>query len=249
MLARPAHTLTAVVTLAIGIGANVAMFAVVDGVLLAPLDYRDADQLVAVAETKQGEDPVNMGYLSFVDLKSQARSVSHLVAATQSTATFSGGGQDAERVNAMRVSRGYFDMVGVQPRLGRAFTDAEDMPGAARRVVILSDGLWRRRFAADPGVIGRPVDHQRHPPRDRRGDAGRLRRHRRQPLLQGRRAVVPARLRPGGELRLPDLPAPAGAGTTRARRHAGGRRGRAHPAVRADGRRRARAPTRARARA
>ena len=78
------------------------MFAVVDGVLLAPLDYRDADQLVAVAETKQGQDPVNMGYLSFVDLKRQARSVSHLVAATQSTATFSGGGQDAERVNAMR---------------------------------------------------------------------------------------------------------------------------------------------------
>ncbi len=75
MLARPAHTLTAVITLAIGIGANVAMFAVVDGVLLAPLDYRDADQLVAVAETKQGQDPVNMGYLSFVDLKSQARSV------------------------------------------------------------------------------------------------------------------------------------------------------------------------------
>ena len=157
MLARPAHALTAIVTLAIGIGANVAMFAVVDGVLLAPLDYRDADQLVAVAETKQGQDPVNMGYLSFVDLKSQARSVSHLVAATQATATFSGGGQDAERVNAMRVSRGYFDMVGVQPILGRAFTDAEDMPGAARRVVILSDGLWRRRFGADPGVIGRPV--------------------------------------------------------------------------------------------
>jgi putative ABC transport system permease protein len=157
MLARPAHTITALVTLAIGIGANVAMFAVVDGVLLAPLDYRDADRLVAVAETKQGQDPVNMGYLSFVDLKSQARSVSHLVAATQSTATFSGDGQDAERVNAMRVSRGYFDMVGVQPRLGRAFTDAEDMPGAARRVVILSDALWRRRFAADPAVIGRPV--------------------------------------------------------------------------------------------
>ena len=163
MLARPVHTLTAVVTLAIGIGANVAMFAVVDGVLLAPLDYRDADQLVAVAETKQGQDPVNMGYLSFVDLKSRARSLSHLVAATQSTATFSGGGQDAERVNAMRVSRGYFDMVGVQPRLGRAFTDAEDMPGAARRVVILSDGLWRRRFAADPAVIGRPVIIGDHP--------------------------------------------------------------------------------------
>lgn len=157
MRARPAHTLTAVVTLAIGIGANVAMFAVVDGVLFAPLDYRDAEQLVAVGETRQGDDPITMGYLSFVDLRSQARSVTHLVAATQSTATFSGGGQDAERLNAMRVSRDYFDLVGVQPRLGRAFTAAEDLPGPARRVVILSDGLWRRRFAADPAVIGRSV--------------------------------------------------------------------------------------------
>ena len=75
-----------------------------------------------------------MGYLSFVDLKSQARSVSHLVAATQSTATFSGDGQDAERVNAMRVSRGYFDMVGVQP--------------SAR------PGLHRRRGHAGRGAAG-----------------------------------------------------------------------------------------------
>jgi len=157
MAARPAHALTAVATLAIGIGANVAMFAVVDGVLLAPLDYRDADQLVLVNETNRGGDPGNLGYLSFVDLQSRARSFSHLVAATRSTATFIGGGQDAERVNAMRVSRDYFEMVGVQPALGRAFTEAEDQPGAARRVVILSDGLWRRRFSADPSVIGRPV--------------------------------------------------------------------------------------------
>jgi putative ABC transport system permease protein len=157
MVARPAHSLTAVATLALGIGANVAMFAVVDGVLLAPLDYRNADRLVSVNETSHGEDPSNMGYLSFVDLRSRARSFTHLVAATQSTATFSGGGQDAERVNAMRVSREYFDMIGVQPVVGRAFTEAEDKPGAARRVVILSDGLWRRRFGADPAVIGRPV--------------------------------------------------------------------------------------------
>ena len=157
MVARPAHALTAVVTLAIGIGANVAVFAVVDGVLLAPLGYPNADQLVSVSETRHGEEPRNLGYLSFVDVKSRSRSFSHLVAATQSTATFSGGGQDPERVNAMRVSREYFEMVGVQPVLGRAFTEAEDRPGAARRVIILSDGLWRRRFGADPSVVGRPV--------------------------------------------------------------------------------------------
>ena len=158
LASRPAHTLTAVLTLAIGIGANVVMFAVVDAVLLAPLPFRDADALVSVTETQHGLDGSNMGYLSFVDLRSRARRVTHLVAATQSTATFTGNGQDAERVNAMRVSRDYFDMVGVQPVLGRAFTEAEDKPGIARRVVILSDALWRRRYRGDPSVIGRPVD-------------------------------------------------------------------------------------------
>lgn len=157
LLARPAHALTAVVTLAIGIGANVAMFAVIDAVLLAPLDYRDAGRLVAVSETRQGGSPGNLGYLSFVDLSSRARTVTELVAASQSTATFDADGQDALRVNAMRVSRNYFDLIGVQPVLGRAFTSAEDRPGAARQVLVLSDGLWRRRFAADPRVVGRVV--------------------------------------------------------------------------------------------
>ena len=157
MRVRPAHTLTAVLTLAIGLGANVVMFAVVDAVLLAPLPYRDADALVSIQETSREGAPGNLGYLTFVDLKARARSVSHVVAASQSTATFGGDGQEAERVNAMRVSREYFDLVGVAPVVGRAFTEAEDRPGAARRVVILSDALWRRRFGADPGVIGRPV--------------------------------------------------------------------------------------------
>lgn len=157
MVARPAHALTAVATVAIGIGANVTMFAVLDGVLLTPLDYREADRLVAVTETRPDGRSGTMGYLSFADLEARSRSFTQLVAAAQSTATFTGGGQDAERVNAMRVSRAYFEMTGVQPVLGRAFTAAEDQPGAARRVVVLSDGLWRRRFAADPGIIGQPV--------------------------------------------------------------------------------------------
>lgn len=158
MFARPAHTLTAVATVALGIGASVAMFTVIDGVLLAPLAYRDADRLVTVGEAGLDGRGDTTGYLSFVDLKSRSRSFSHLVAATQSTATFTGGGQDAERLNAMRVSADYFPMVGVSPALGRAFTAAEDRPGAARQVVILSDGVWRRRFRADPGVVGRVVD-------------------------------------------------------------------------------------------
>ncbi|MGE3473533.1 MAG: ADOP family duplicated permease, partial [Vicinamibacterales bacterium] len=153
---RPVSTAAAVAALAIGIGANVATFAVVDAVLLAPLDYRDADRLVSVRETSRGQ-PSNLGYLSFVDAAARTRAFTDLVAASQSTATFSEGDQPAERVNGMRVSRRYFDLIGVAPRLGRPFSEAEDRPGEARRVAILGDDLWRRRFAADPGIVGRRV--------------------------------------------------------------------------------------------
>jgi putative ABC transport system permease protein len=156
--ARPAHALTALVTLALGIGANVAMFAVVDGVLLAPLPYRDPAGLVAIAETNRRGGASNVGYLSFADLRVRARTLGTLAATSQSTATLLGDGREAERVNAMRVSHGYFEMLGVRPALGRAFSEAEDQPGAARRVAILSDRLWRDRYGADPRVIGRPID-------------------------------------------------------------------------------------------
>jgi putative ABC transport system permease protein len=158
LAARPLATFTAVLTLAIALGANVAMYAVVNTVLLSPLPYRNADSIVTVSETRAGADASNLGYLTFVDLKNQSRNLTTLVAATQSTATLTGGGRDAERVNAMRVSREYFDLMGVTPALGRTFTAAEDQPGAARRVVVLSDALWRRRFNADPTVIDRVID-------------------------------------------------------------------------------------------
>lgn len=158
MTARPAHTVTAVLTLAVGIGAAVAMFAVIDGVLLAPLAYRDAGRLVFVGETGADGRGGNTGYLSFAEVKARARSISPLVAATQSTATFTGDGQDAERVNAMRVSADYFAMIGVTPAIGRGFEAADDRPGSARQVVVLGDALWRRRFRADPQVVGRVVD-------------------------------------------------------------------------------------------
>jgi len=158
LVARPLSTAAALVTLAIAIGANVAMYAVVNTVLLSPLPYRDADALVTVRETRSGGDPSNLGYLTFLDLKAQTRTVTTLIAASQSTATLTDRGQDAERVNAMRASRDYFTLLGVTPTLGREFTAAEDQPGEARRVVILSDAIWRRRFHADPTVIERTID-------------------------------------------------------------------------------------------
>ncbi len=156
--ARPAHSFAALGTLALGIGANVAMFAVLDAVLLAPLPYRDPARLVSIAETSQDGEAGNIGYLSFLDLRARARTLDTLVAATQSTATLIDAGRDAMRVDAMRVSQGYFEMLGVRPALGRTFEPAEDKPGAARRVAILSDRLWRERFGADAGLVGRPID-------------------------------------------------------------------------------------------
>ncbi len=151
---RPLHALAAVVTLALGIGANVAMFAVVDTVLIAPLPYRDPSALVSVSQTENGLGQSKLGYQTFLDLRERSRSFESLVAVSASTATLTGGDLDPERVNAMRVSRAYFEMLGVAPTLGRSFTDQEDQPGEARRVVVLADSLWRRRFAADPSTVG-----------------------------------------------------------------------------------------------
>jgi putative ABC transport system permease protein len=160
MAGRPLATAAAIITLGLGLGSNVAMFAVIDAVLLAPLPYREPDRLTMVAQTEAGEEPSNIGYLTFVDLRERSRGFETMAAASQSTATLAGGGSglEPERVNAMRVSRAYFDMLGVRPAFGRVFTEAEDRPGAARRVVILSDGLWRRRFGADRSIVGRPLD-------------------------------------------------------------------------------------------
>lgn len=156
-VARKAHTLTAAFTLALGLGASVVMFAVVDAVMLSPLPYRDSADLVMVQETTKGGEGSSLGYLTFSDLKSRSRSFESVAAISQSLPTLSGDNRDAERVSAMRASADYFKMIGVQPALGRAFTEAEDQPGAARRVVILTDGLWRRRFDADPAVLGKPI--------------------------------------------------------------------------------------------
>ncbi len=156
--ARPVVSLLAVATLGLGIGLNVAMFAVLDAVLLAPLPYADAGRLVVVQEGGAGSLPGNLGYATFVDLRDRVQAFSSLAAATQSYATLAGDGRDAERASAMRVSASYFDLIGVRPALGRAFGASEDRPGEARRVAVLSDRLWRRRFGGDPGVIGRLID-------------------------------------------------------------------------------------------
>jgi putative ABC transport system permease protein len=157
MARRPVHTTTAIATLALGLGASVALFSVIDAVLLAPLPYRDADRLVVVHELDRDGEAGRAGYLTFLDLRARARSFEGLVAGTNSSATLAGDGKDAERVDAARVSASYFDLLGLTPIVGRGFTEQEDRPGPARRVVVLGNALWQRRFGGDPSVAGRPI--------------------------------------------------------------------------------------------
>lgn len=157
LAARPLHFFTATGTLALGLGASIAMFAVIDAVLWKPWSYADAGSLVTIRETARGENPSNLGYLTFTDLRARARTIQSMAAASQAIATLTGNGKDAERVNVMRASASYFSMVGATPAIGRGFTEAEDKPGPARRFTILSDALWRRRFGADRNILNQTI--------------------------------------------------------------------------------------------
>jgi putative ABC transport system permease protein len=157
MLARrPALALATVMTLALGIGANTAIFSVVNGVLLSPLPYPDADRLVTIQEDQSDDEPGTTGFYSFDALRSQQQSFDRLAALSGWSAVLRADGQDTERVNGVRVTWEYFRTLGVTPALGRDFEPGDDHPDH-RRIVLLSDGLWRRRFNADPGVIGKPI--------------------------------------------------------------------------------------------
>jgi putative ABC transport system permease protein len=153
LLRTPAFTAAAVLTLGLGIGANTAIFSVVNAVLLRPLPYADPERLVTVGERSTDGSASNVGYTTFLDWKSRNHTFEDmaLVRSFQPTLVVNG---EPDRVTAMRVSSNFFSLLGVRPALGRDFRADEDT-AANWRVLMLSDGLWRRRFNADPSVIGR----------------------------------------------------------------------------------------------
>jgi predicted permease len=156
LMRRPVLTLTATLTLALGIGANTAIFSVVDGVLLSPLPYPDADRLVLVQEDEPHDEPGTTGYFSFDALRAEQQAFDSVAAMAGWSAILAGDGKDAERVKGTRVTWEFFQTLGVTPAIGRDFDQAEDHP-ERRRVALLSNELWRRRFGADPDVVGRQV--------------------------------------------------------------------------------------------
>ena len=148
---QPGFTLTAVIALALGIGANTAVFSVVYAVLLRPLPYPDAAALVWVRDTYPAVPDASVSFAKFMALKRQTRTLAALGAVTPAGLTVTGRGEP-EQVRGSRISASLLQVIGVPPLHGRWFTEVEDLP-AGPRAVILSHQLWTRRFGADPKVL------------------------------------------------------------------------------------------------
>jgi putative ABC transport system permease protein len=155
LIKNPGFALIAVLTLAIGIGANTAIFSVVDALLFRPLPYSNPDRLVWVGEVSpQTKTEVVVGP-HFLEWSEQANTVATIAAYSPQDVTLSGRGEP-ERLNGNRVSADFFPTLGVQPSLGRNFVSDEDRPSAGQ-VVIITDGLWKRRFGGDPTIVGTTI--------------------------------------------------------------------------------------------
>jgi putative ABC transport system permease protein len=161
MLARnPGSTVAAVVTLALGIGANTAIFSIVDAVLLRPLPFKDPARLVLLTESIPGKlDKTGVSYPNYVEWQRQNTVFEETAAYVGSGATDDlvlGLPDSAERVQYSAATTSFFSILAVQPTLGRAFVAAEEQPDSAK-VFIASDALWRRSFGADPHAVGKNV--------------------------------------------------------------------------------------------
>jgi putative ABC transport system permease protein len=154
LLKAPGFTLVAVLTLALGIGANSAIFSVVNGVLLKPLPYPEPDRLVGVYHTTDGQRAVMSGP-NFTDVSRAATSFESAAAISTGRMILTGEGEPT-RLAIAEVSASLFSVLRVRPALGRAFNADENTPGR-NNLVILSHGLWQQRFGSDPSVIGRRI--------------------------------------------------------------------------------------------
>jgi predicted permease len=152
---NPGFTFVAVLTLAMGIGANTAIFSVVNAVLLDPLPYPQADRLVALYSRTAQFSTASISYPNFQDWVHLNRSFSAMAAYRQDNFTLTGTGEP-ERVSAEMISASFFSVLGVKPAVGRTFTPQEDQLGAGP-VVILSGGFWKRKFGSAPDILGKVI--------------------------------------------------------------------------------------------
>jgi putative ABC transport system permease protein len=153
LLKRPGFTIIAVLTLALGIGANTAIFSVVNAVVLRPLPYSNPDRLLMMWETMPGNDRRWVAPGNFVEWRKQAQSFEQIAAYSSASLNLTGEGEP-ERLTGSAVTSNVFATLGVEAASGRTFIPEDEERGDGR-VVVLSDGLWQRRFGADPNVVGR----------------------------------------------------------------------------------------------
>jgi putative ABC transport system permease protein len=167
MRRSPGFTAVAVISLALGIGANTAIFSVVQAILLRPLPFADPDRLALIWQNSRQspEMQIPLAYPNYSDLRAQCQSCESVGAWNSYTYTRFAltGGTHPEEVQYAVVSANLFSILGIKPILGRDFLPEEDQPGASR-VVIISHGLWQRRWASDPALLGQTVmfDGQNH---------------------------------------------------------------------------------------
>jgi putative ABC transport system permease protein len=157
----PGFTIVAVLTLALGIGANTAIFSFIDAVLLSPLPYPDANRILMVFEKPPHGERNGISTLNFLDWKSQNTVFTTMAAQTGGAVTLTGLDVPVQ-LHAVRVSAGFFDIFGVKPMLGRTFAPDEDQLGK-EHVVVLSHRIWESRFGSDRSLVGRTISLDNQP--------------------------------------------------------------------------------------
>jgi putative ABC transport system permease protein len=159
----PGFTLIAVLTLALGIGANTAIFSVIYAVLLQPLPYPDGDRIVILTETDANQPQISVSYPDYVDWKRDNTVFENIAVSRRESFNLSGlEGRAPEQISGGLVTANFFKVVGLTPQLGRVFTEEEDRVGGPM-VAVISDRLWQRLFSRDPNVLGRTMNFGNQP--------------------------------------------------------------------------------------
>ena len=153
LVKTPGFTVVAILTLALGIGANTAIFSLVNTVLLKPLPYPEPDRLFRLSETRPGFGEMSIAYQNYLDWRASQHTFEDLSVYRRDDFNLTGSGEP-ETLHGAFVTASYFNVIGLAPKLGRVFAERDDRSGGAN-VVVLSDALWRRRFGADPNILGR----------------------------------------------------------------------------------------------
>jgi len=157
LVKHPGFAVISILTIALGVGANTAIFSVVNGVLLKALPFPDSQQLISMTESSKEVPVMAVSYPNYLDWRAQNTTLENLGARMPAGGVLIGGGEP-ERITGRLVTASFFATLGMEPAAGRFFTDEEDRPGG-ERVIVLSQGLWQRRFGGKTDVVGKPIQY------------------------------------------------------------------------------------------